>query len=760
MKALNVRLENCYGIKSLDYDFSFETSNTFSIYAPNWIMKTSFAKTFHQLQKWEEPCDEMFKSRVTKCVIIDETKKPIDKDSIFVIQPYEKWYKASSESTSILLLRDKYRDDYEVEKQKIQESEDTFLQKVAWNMWLWKRQLAKEEILKVFDSNNLYDVILWLKANIDSWSSIYNEVLYNALFNAAAYKFLLVNQKLIKEYIESYNNLISSSEYLWSDFNHYRAKKLWDALSKMKFFKDGHKVSLFNSKTSSHDADIQDYQEYKTKIEEEEQNLYNNPDLKEKLGKIDKAIKNADLEHLRDYLFENQRLLTKLSNPDWFRKELLIDYFIFHKSEFDNLFDTIKTSKWNIDIILTKANEDKELWNKSIKEFNSRFINLPFCLDVQNIDEMITKNAKASILFKFKDIENNQETSTDEASLLKILSQGEKRALYLLNIIFEVQARKEKKQETLYIIDDIADSFDYKNKYAIIEYLRDIAQDDNCKIIFLTHNFDFFRTINGRLNIQKEDASKWLLSKRLFASREEKEITLNKFIYEDNPFKEWKNNLNEKNIIALIPFVRNLIEYWKGIKTDYNTLTHLLHKKNKINYDKKWYTLWTSIAFDALLWHFTIMPTTDIKFSDIKDIFNDYLWVVFPANIDGSKEIFPLIYDLCIWIINESTLENKIVLAIWIRLQAEEFIINKIKGLTNVDKIKQSQTSRLIKKIKRHINNWSISDVDENTIKILDSVNIMTPENIHLNSFMYEPILDMDIVELKRLYKKVKELNS
>jgi hypothetical protein len=34
----------------------------------------------------------------------------------------------------------------------------------------------------------------------------------------------------------------------------------------------------------------------------------------------------------------------------------------------------------------------------------------------------------------------------------------------------------------------------------------------------------------------------------------------------------------------------------------------------------------------------------------------------------------------------------------------------------------------------------------------------MTPENIHLNSFMYEPILDMGNVHLKELYKRVKEL--
>ena len=44
-------------------------------------------------------------------------------------------------------------------------------------------------------------------------------------------------------------------------------------------------------------------------------------------------------------------------------------------------------------------------------------------------------------------------------------------------------------------------------------------------------------------------------------------------------------------------------------------------------------------------------------------------------------------------------------------------------------------------------------------IEILDEVNIMTPENIHLNSFMYEPLLDMDIQELLNLYSRVKALN-
>ncbi|WP_346890365.1 hypothetical protein [Clostridium sp. UBA1056] len=34
-------------------------------------------------------------------------------------------------------------------------------------------------------------------------------------------------------------------------------------------------------------------------------------------------------------------------------------------------------------------------------------------------------------------------------------------------------------------------------------------------------------------------------------------------------------------------------------------------------------------------------------------------------------------------------------------------------------------------------------------MKILEQVNLMTPENIHINSFMYEPILDLSDSYLK-----------
>ena len=43
-------------------------------------------------------------------------------------------------------------------------------------------------------------------------------------------------------------------------------------------------------------------------------------------------------------------------------------------------------------------------------------------------------------------------------------------------------------------------------------------------------------------------------------------------------------------------------------------------------------------------------------------------------------------------------------------------------------------------------------------VKVLDRVALMTPENIHVNSFMYEPIIDMSDDYLRKLCVDVTKL--
>jgi hypothetical protein len=76
-------------------------------------------------------------------------------------------------------------------------------------------------------------------------------------------------------------------------------------------------------------------------------------------------------------------------------------------------------------------------------------------------------------------------------------------------------------------------------------------------------------------------------------------------------------------------------------------------------------------------------------------------------------------------------------------------MIQKINDPVFVNAITKNQTFELIKKFK------AVFPSEAQNIKLMQQVNLMTPENIHLNSFMYEPILDMSNEHLKQLYRKV-----
>ncbi len=139
------------------------------------------------------------------------------------------------------------------------------------------------------------------------------------------------------------------------------------------------------------------------------------------------------------------------------------------QDSYRSFLEVYQTGKKELEEIIEQAKKEKTSWMKVLGIFNERF-SVPFHLEVENQDDVILKSEVPSIRFIFKD--NQDQVVVEKTELLKALSSDEKRALYILNIIFEFEARKEVNQKTLFVIDDIADSFDYKNKYAIIEYLK------------------------------------------------------------------------------------------------------------------------------------------------------------------------------------------------------------------------------------------------------------------------------------------------
>lgn len=135
---------------------------------------------------------------------------------------------------------------------------------------------------------------------------------------------------------------------------------------------------------------------------------------------------------------------------------------------------------------------------------------VPFSIEPANQEDVILNLDLPSFKYIFEDNRGSKEVSKED--LLDVLSTGEKRAYYILNLIFQILVAQKDGREKLVILDDISESFDYKNKHAIIEYISDIAEYTSSqgekvfKVILLTHNFDFTEQLlhvllNGEIHI-------------------------------------------------------------------------------------------------------------------------------------------------------------------------------------------------------------------------------------------------------------------
>ena len=727
MEQLKINLKNCYGIKKLQAEFNFTTEHNVNvIYAKNGLMKTSFAKVFKKFQDGKEAQikDLIFnKTPVVKDITVDDNN--IEREEIFVINSFEKAYESNSISTLLI------NDDIKVRLQEIIEIKNEIFNDLKdksgldLNKSISTKGLLKleEQLIKDFNFTEKSFLQNIESINLDNVDYDYSDIDYSIIFHKAVLKNIQKNefQQNIDDYILRSNEIYRDYTFLQSgNFNLPKLKDIKKELETSNFFVNENKVVLDG------DIHITSPEEIQAQIIEIETRLQETTEFRA----IDKALGTKEGKFLKDLIENNIHIIEelRLDNLDNLRKKLWLSYLKEDEINFNRLKERYNELRADI----SNLNIDDTLWRKSIKIFNNRF-SLPFTMEIDNPISSIMGESLPKIIFSFQNDEGDLvKLNRDDLEKEDTLSQGEKRALYLLNIIFDIEKRKVENQRTLFIIDDIADSFDYKNKYAIIEYLNDISKENNFYMIILSHNFDFYRTVSSRLKLPHR-------SNKFHAIKDNNEIKIIDEEYQNNVFKTWKNTLNNKKIIlALIPFIRNLIEFGidkqvntlENLDEDYNLLTNLLHLKN---------------------------DTKGIDFQQLKIIYLEYIGKDnFTSYVNNTDKVYDLIISIANTDIsnNDINLENKIILAIAIRLKAEEYMINKINDIPWTNTIIGNQTRILFKKYSDKFEN------EKENIKLLESVNIMTPENIHLNSFMYEPLLDMDIIELKELYNNIKTLSN
>lgn len=717
MDKIKIDFSNCFGIKKLEYIFDFTSKNAFSVYAPNGTMKTSFAKTFKCISNEEEPQDLINREITASAIITKANGENIKSEELFVIESYKEDYE--SKKVSMLMANKVLKEKYDKIHSNLEDKKNRLLQGISSLCGIRSNSDIENELANSWGrtSSDIFKCFEEIDLILKDFTFLYN-IKYKTVINDKVLEFLKDEDTkvLLKEYIEKYDELITKSEYFTKGiFNHNNVSVIGKNLNSNGFFKVKNKVII-------KDREINSKSELDILIEEEKNKIFNNTDLIKRFEKLDgKLTKNAAMQEFRKLLETNPEVIPYLGNISNFKKELWLSYLKEKEDDIKSLVNLYKASKEQLKNLVDEASRERTAWNKVVEIFNNRF-DVPFIVQIDNQEDVILKENTPTINFKYN--EDGIYRTVDKDILLNVLSNGEKRALYILNLIFEIEALIKINKDVLVVIDDIADSFDYKNKYAIVEYLNDILQSNIFRIVILTHNFDFYRTVVNRLGIPRINS--------LMVQKNDIQIKFVKGEYLKNIFDIWKDKIssNDRIMIAAIPFVRNLSEYLEVENSpNYLRLTSLVHMKD---------------------------DTNDITVEELEKIYND-VWRV-PKNLAGKhRKVINVLFSEAEKIVQDNTekinLQNKIVLSIAIRLLAEEFMIDRISDKERIIQINSNQTYELLKLFKKEYENFS-------EIKVLEQVNLMTPENIHINSFMYEPILDLSDAYLKKLYSKVKEMCS
>lgn len=743
MDKLSLDLKNCYGICTLkaDLNFSKEQSDrkVAIIYAPNGTMKSSLANTLQSFKDGNlSENANIFKEKPTCDITVDGISCKDGRLNVLVLNPL---VQENIRIDSVLVSDENLRREYDAINNDTQALKDAFYAKIKEKIHV-NRNFDVESTILADMNCPTEDSLLECLRKIQSSISDSNNILtipeeylkYNELLSSKVIGFFCQPEQasLVETYEKQYKAILEKSNFLGkSGFDHMNLIHINEALKENRFFGTNGKIVLAGKDSSTKEFATED--EINKFIEEEKERILTSSELKETYNRLAKALeKNSDMKAINNTFKEFPILVKEYSDIARLKEKLWVTVFSYCKQDLENLISTMEAAHDNIARIISIAKSEERDWQQVLLEFKRRF-HVPFDVSIANQHSVII-NSDAPVL-KFTYSRMKKTVSTNEDELTKTLSYGELRALKILNMLFKLTALRKSGDPYLVVLDDIADSFDYKNKYAIIEYIRDLAdikvsQNQTLfSLLILTHNFDFYRTVAKRLGIG--------YSQIYMATKDdENNVTIFPGGYLNDVFNFFANKINkegqnEKIIIAAIPFVRNLIEYRFGDQaSDYSTLTSYLH-----------------VAKD----------TAAHKMSELEVMFKKH-WrstITFPQSIINCNYL-SFVYKTAdnIRINDTISLEQKITLSIAIRLKAEEFLQ---KNVQPTQQITSNQTAELVKCYKDQCES---SEKYTDNMKVLSDVLLMTPENIHMNSFMYEPIIDMSLHHLVSLYENVKKLRA
>lgn len=745
---LSGHFENCYGLKQFTLpNINFSRCNKALIYAPNGVMKSSLSKVFDDISKGAATSDRIFQNVISSYSVTHYTSQyvfssanrtpPAATDRVYVVNTFSDSFEFTKETVSTLLADETTRNAYNVLMAQFGGEIRQIEEKLRVLTGLTKPQIKGKLIADLgltgtADWTDIFEKLNELYATRQTLEYL-NDCTYSELFNdkvMAVYgKREFLNS--IEEYILNLNTLLANNPILNDRFTERNAETLGKEMAKHNLFNAQHTIRLKDGVTVIHSLE-----EWNTVVNEQLDRLYSSPELSTVFQKLKKLLtSNVDVSRLRDIIIAHREIIPALRNIPALKVQTWLDCFSKLDVPFDDYYRNISQYTTQIKALYEQASAQSARWQAVVNEFNRRF-RVPFEVQIENKANFLLKDEAPNLSFKYTRGTVTQQSATlKKDDLMESLSTGEKRALYLLYILFDLERIRQQAAagggQFLIIADDIADSFDYKNKYAIIEYLNDLGNTSGVDLLILTHNFDFYRTVKLRLDVARSHC--------YIAQRDEEGVvSVTEFKYQKDFFKNVvitgiedgriTNDDKKKLLISSIPFYRNLCEY-SGKDTEYSKLTCFLHLKT------------------------TPLDTLTVKISDLWNLINPFLnnTVFSGTDEDYYSSVIRIANDCVADNTNEVLLDNKLVIAIAIRLLTEKFMKNTLtaNGQVCLDANK-NQTRQWFKQVQPFLTPTQVAVIEE--------VNLITPESIHLNSFMFEPLIDISDWTLKDLYTRVLSL--
>ena len=186
-------------------------------------------------------------------------------------------------------------------------------------------------------------------------------------------------------------------------------------------------------------------------IAKEKEAILTDKKLRDKFDGVGKRLqRNAELRTFYGYVQGDEALLSRLDNPEELREDVLKSYLKVHEELYVEWFNRYETARQRRKDLENQAKEQRTQWERVIEIFNDRFT-VPFRLEARNkADVLLGQTSIIDLAFTY--IDGTEEVDIDHPSLREWLSMGERKALYVLHVIFGIETRIKNKEETLVLI--------------------------------------------------------------------------------------------------------------------------------------------------------------------------------------------------------------------------------------------------------------------------------------------------------------------